>query len=89
VGVGESQQPGRYGSGASDASEAFGVVNRNGSLKPFFFAPEKTLLELHSRANLHRWRVATRTGRGLQPRAGMTAIDSVSGELTLIDVTKY
>jgi hypothetical protein len=52
-------------------------VNGTDSLKPCFFAPEKTLLELHSAANLHRWRVVTRTGRGLQPRAEMTAIESV------------
>jgi hypothetical protein len=46
VGVRESQEPGRYRLGPGDTGEIFGVVNGAGSLKPFFFAPEETLLEL-------------------------------------------
>ncbi len=46
VGLRESQEPGRYRLGAGNAGEVFGVVNGAGSLKPFFFAPEETLLEV-------------------------------------------
>lgn len=46
VGVRDSQEPGRYRLGPGNAGEVFGVVNGAGSLKPFFFAPEETLLEL-------------------------------------------
>jgi sulfhydrogenase subunit beta (sulfur reductase) len=47
VGMREEQAPGRYRLGAGAAGEIFGVVNGAGSLKPFFFAPEETLLEIH------------------------------------------
>jgi len=42
------QAPGRYrlGDGVVEG-EVFGVVNGAGSLKPFFFAPEETLFEVH------------------------------------------
>jgi len=46
VGKREAQGPGRYRLGAGVAGEIFGVVNGAGSLKPFFFAPEETLVEL-------------------------------------------
>lgn len=46
VGMRESQEPGRYRLGAGVAGEIFGVVNGAGSLKPFFFAPQETLLEV-------------------------------------------
>jgi ferredoxin len=46
VGLRESQEAGRYRLGLGVAGEVFGVVNGAGSLKPFFFAPEETLLEL-------------------------------------------
>ncbi len=46
VGLRESQEPGRYRLGAGAAGEIFGVVNGAGSLKPFFFAPQETLLEV-------------------------------------------
>jgi hypothetical protein len=47
VGVREAQEAGRYRLGPGVAGEIFGVVNGAGSLKPFFFAPEETLLELN------------------------------------------
>jgi sulfhydrogenase subunit beta (sulfur reductase) len=46
VGMREIQEPGRYRLSAGGAAEIFGVVNGAGSLKPFFFAPEETLLEV-------------------------------------------
>jgi sulfhydrogenase subunit beta (sulfur reductase) len=46
VGLRDAQQPGRYRLEAGVAGEIFGVVNGAGSLKPFFFAPEETLLEI-------------------------------------------
>jgi hypothetical protein len=46
VGMRESQEPGRYRLGAGVAGEIFGVVNGARSLKPFFFAPQETLLEV-------------------------------------------
>jgi sulfhydrogenase subunit beta (sulfur reductase) len=46
VGMRESQEAGRYRLGAGVDGEIFGVVNGAGSLKPFFFAPEETLLEV-------------------------------------------
>jgi sulfhydrogenase subunit beta (sulfur reductase) len=46
VGMRESQEPGRYRLTQGLAGEVFGVVNGAGSLKPFFFAPEETLLEI-------------------------------------------
>jgi sulfhydrogenase subunit beta (sulfur reductase) len=46
VGMRESQQPGRYRLVSGVAGEIFGVVNGAGSLKPFFFAPEETLLNV-------------------------------------------
>jgi sulfhydrogenase subunit beta (sulfur reductase) len=49
VGLRESQEPGRYRLETGNAGEVFGVVNGAGSLKPFFFAPEETLLELQFR----------------------------------------
>ena len=42
----ETQEPGRYRLVPGIAEEIFGVVNGAGSLKPFFFAPEETLLEV-------------------------------------------
>jgi sulfhydrogenase subunit beta (sulfur reductase) len=42
----EEQSPGRYRIGAGRPGEVFGVVNGPGSLKPSFFAPEETLLEI-------------------------------------------
>src|SRR5215469_12999474 len=46
VGMREEQEAGRYRLVAAVAGEIFGVVNGAGSLKPFFFAPEETLVEL-------------------------------------------
>ena len=46
VGMRESQEAGRYRLATGAPGEIFGVVNGAGSLKPFFFAPEETLLEL-------------------------------------------
>jgi sulfhydrogenase subunit beta (sulfur reductase) len=46
VGMRETQEPGRYRLAASAADEIFGVINGAGSLKPFFFAAEETLVEL-------------------------------------------
>jgi len=46
IGVRDEQEAGRYRLVAGAASEIFGVVNGAGSLKPFFFAPEETLLEI-------------------------------------------
>ncbi|MGO9268422.1 MAG: 4Fe-4S dicluster domain-containing protein [Candidatus Binataceae bacterium] len=43
----ETQEPGRYRLVPGPAGEIFGVVNGAGSLKPFFFAPEETLLEIN------------------------------------------
>ncbi len=41
------QEPGRYRLERGAAGEIFGVVNGAGSLKPFFFASEETLLEVN------------------------------------------
>jgi sulfhydrogenase subunit beta (sulfur reductase) len=46
AGVRDEQSPGRYRLAPGPAGEIFGVVNGQGSLKPFFFAPEEPLLEL-------------------------------------------
>lgn len=46
VGKRDAQEAGRYRLEAGNADEIFGVVNGAGSLKPFFFAPEETLLEV-------------------------------------------
>jgi sulfhydrogenase subunit beta (sulfur reductase) len=46
VGVRDSQEAGRYRLVDGVGGEIFGVVNGAGSLKPFFFAPEETLLEI-------------------------------------------
>jgi sulfhydrogenase subunit beta (sulfur reductase) len=46
VGRREEQSPGRYRIGAGRPGEVFGVVNGPGSLKPSFFAPDETLLEI-------------------------------------------
>jgi ferredoxin len=46
VGMREAQEPGRYRLVAGVAGEIFGIVNGAGSLKPFFFAPEETLIEV-------------------------------------------
>ncbi len=46
VGMRDAQGPGRYRLGAGAAGEIFGVVNGAGSLKPFFFAPEETLVQV-------------------------------------------
>jgi len=54
IGVREEQEAGRYRLGSGKAGEVFGVVNGAGSLKPFFFAPRETLLEV------------TREGRGFK-----------------------
>jgi ferredoxin len=40
------QEPGRYRLSQGPADEIFGVVNGAGSLKPFFFQAEETLLEI-------------------------------------------
>jgi sulfhydrogenase subunit beta (sulfur reductase) len=46
IGRREEQSPGRYRIGSGRPDEVFGVVNGPGSLKPSFFAPEETLLEI-------------------------------------------
>jgi ferredoxin len=46
TGLRDTQAPGRYRLEQGAAGEIFGVVNGAGSLKPFFFAPEETLLEV-------------------------------------------
>ena len=46
VAMRDAQEPGRYRLVHGTAGEIFGVVNGAGSLKPFFFVPEETLLEL-------------------------------------------
>jgi sulfhydrogenase subunit beta (sulfur reductase) len=46
IGVRDAQEAGRYRLEKEDDDEIFGVVNGAGSLKPFFFAPEETLLKL-------------------------------------------
>lgn len=46
VGTRDAQEPGRYRLVAGVPGEIFGVVNGAGSLKPFFFAPEETLVQL-------------------------------------------
>jgi sulfhydrogenase subunit beta (sulfur reductase) len=46
VAMRETQEPGRYRLVQGTAGEIFGVVNGAGSLKPFFFAPEETLIEV-------------------------------------------
>jgi ferredoxin len=49
VGRREEQSPGRYRIGNGRPGEIFGVVNGPGSLKPLFFAPEETVLEIRRR----------------------------------------
>jgi len=46
VGMRETQDAGRYRLAPGIDGEIFGVVNGAGSLKPFFFAPQETLLEV-------------------------------------------
>jgi sulfhydrogenase subunit beta (sulfur reductase) len=46
VGRRDSQEPGRYRLSDGRSGEVFGVVNGPGSLKPSFFSPEETLLEV-------------------------------------------
>ena len=46
IGMRDAQQPGRYRLESGEVGEIFGVVNGAGSLKPSFFAPEETLLEV-------------------------------------------
>lgn len=46
VGMRDAHEPGRYRLVQGVAWEIFGVVNGAGSFKPFFFAPEETLVEL-------------------------------------------
>jgi sulfhydrogenase subunit beta (sulfur reductase) len=46
VAMRDTQEPGRYRLEQGAAEEIFGVVNGAGSLKPFLFAPEETLLTL-------------------------------------------
>jgi sulfhydrogenase subunit beta (sulfur reductase) len=50
VGMRDAQEPGRYRLVTGTAGEIFGVMNGAGSLKPFFFAPEETLIELRREA---------------------------------------
>jgi sulfhydrogenase subunit beta (sulfur reductase) len=59
VGMRESQEPGRYRLAPDVADEIFGVVNGAGSLKPFFFAPEETLLEVRREGRGFKVREAT------------------------------
>ncbi len=47
TGMRDAQEAGRYRLEPGVPGEIFGVVNGAGSLKPFFFAPEETLLEIH------------------------------------------
>jgi ferredoxin len=46
IGTRDAQEAGRYRLAGGVPGEIFGVVNGAGSLKPFFFAPEETLLEV-------------------------------------------
>jgi sulfhydrogenase subunit beta (sulfur reductase) len=46
LGLRDEQQPGRYRLVPGIAGEIFGVVNGPGSLKPSFFAPTETLLDI-------------------------------------------
>jgi ferredoxin len=46
IGIRDEQEAGRYRLARGVSGEIFGVVNGAGSLKPFFFAPEETLLEV-------------------------------------------
>jgi ferredoxin len=46
VAMHDTQEAGRYRLVPDAAGEIFGVVNGAGSLKPFFFTPEETLLEV-------------------------------------------
>jgi sulfhydrogenase subunit beta (sulfur reductase) len=46
VGVRDAQEAGRYRLIPGIDGEIFGVVNGAGSLKPFFFAPQETLVEI-------------------------------------------
>jgi sulfhydrogenase subunit beta (sulfur reductase) len=46
VAMHDTQEPGRYRLEQGTVGEIFEVVNGAGSLKPFFFAPEETLLEV-------------------------------------------
>jgi len=46
IGMRDEQEAGRYRLVRGVPGEIFGVVNGAGSLKPFFFAPEETLLEV-------------------------------------------
>ncbi len=46
IGMREAQEAGRYRLVPGIAGEIFGVVNGAGSLKPYFFAPDETLLEV-------------------------------------------
>jgi ferredoxin len=50
VGLRDAQERGRYRFVQGKSGEIFGVVNGAGSLKPFFFAPEETLVELRREA---------------------------------------
>ena len=45
IGLREEQEGGRYRLLPGKAGEIFGIVNGPGSLKPFFFAPDETLVE--------------------------------------------
>ncbi len=46
AGMRDEQEAGRYRLVEGSKGEIFGIVNGAGSLKPFFFAPEETLLEI-------------------------------------------
>jgi len=46
VGLRDEPQPGRYRLVPGTAGEVFGIVNGPDSLKPSFFAPEETLVEV-------------------------------------------
>ncbi len=49
-GLRESQAPGRYRLEAATGDRVFDVVNGPGALKPFFFAPRETLLQVRTDA---------------------------------------
>jgi ferredoxin len=70
VGRREEQSPGRYRIGEGRPGEVFGVVNGPGSLKPSFFAPEETLVEIR------------RERRGFKA----TEVEPPSGRLAFIGV---
>ena len=70
VGMREEQQPGRYRLVPGNPGEIFGVVNGPGSLKPLFFAPEESLLEVRRESKGF-------SVQGLQPPAARLAVIGV------------